>query len=106
MVVDIESFGSKDSAREVSELTAIISEQKIVSCAFAKNFGTLENRTVCFTRNSFSYDDYLAFFAEIGHFLKITCLEYFKSLPQSLIENIVKLETQIKEYNSVFIVES
>ena len=102
MVVDIESFGSKDSAREVSELTAIISEQKIVSCAFAKNFGTLENRTVCFTRNSFSYDDYLAFFAEIGHFLKITCLEYFKSLPQSLIENIVKLETQIKEYKKTF----
>ena len=103
MVVDIESFGSKDSAREISEVSAIISEQKIVTCAFSKNFGTLENRTICFARDSFSHDDYLSFFAKIGHFLKLTWLEYIKSLPDSILESILKLETQIKEYKNTFI---
>ena len=102
MTVDIESFGSKDSARDVSELTAIVSEQKIVSVAFSKNFGSLENRTVCFMRDSLSRDDYSIFFTKVGHFLKLSCLEYMRSIPHSIPESIAKLESQIDEYKKTF----
>lgn len=98
MVVDIESFGSKDSAREISELTAVISEQRIVSVAFAKNFGSSENRTVCFTRKSLSHEHYLEFFRKICHFLKLTCLEYTRSLPASVSDSIAKLQTEIEDH--------
>ena len=98
MVVDIESFGSKDSAREVSELTAVISEQRIVSVAFAKNFGSSENRTVCFTRKSLSHEHYLEFFHKICHFLKVTCFEYTRLLPASIPDSIAKLEKEIEDH--------
>ena len=100
MVMDIESFGSKESARDVSDSTAVISEQKIVSVAFSKNFGSPNNRTVCFTRESFSHEDYLKFFREIGFFLKQSCLEYFRTLPTSILDSISKLEVQVKEFQT------
>ena len=100
MTFDIESFGLKDSAREISDSTAVLSEQKIVTVAFTKNFGSSSNRTVCFKRESFSYDDYLKFFREIGFFLKQSCLEYFRSLPSSILDSISKLELQVKEFQS------
>ena len=102
MVIDIESFGSKDSARKVSELTAVVSEQKIVTVAFSKNFGTLENRTVCFARESLSHEDYLAFFRKVSHYLKVTCLEYTSSLPDKISESILKLEKHIEQYKKSF----
>ena len=100
MVMDIESFGSKESARDVSDSTAVISEQKIVSVAFSKNFGSPNNRTVCFKRESFSHEDYLKFFRQIGFFLKQSCLEYFRSLPTSILDSISKLEVQVKEFQT------
>ena len=98
MVFDIESFGTKDSARDISDSTAVLSEQKIVTVAFSRNFGSPCNRTVCFKRESFSHDDYLKFFRKIGFFLKQSCLEYFRSLPSSILESITKLELKVKEF--------
>ena len=100
MVIDIESFGSKDSAREISELTAVVSEQKIVTVAFSKNFGLQSDRTVCFRRESMSHEHYLAFYRKICHYLKLSCLEYFRSLPTSILDNISKLERHVKEFKN------
>ena len=100
MVMDIESFGSKESARDISDSTAVISEQKIVSVAFSKNFGSPNNRTVCFKRESFSHEDYLKFFNQIAFYLKQSCLEYFRTLPTSILDSIAKLEVQVKEFQT------
>ena len=66
MTFDIESLASKENARVVSQNTTILSEQRIVSVAFATKFAS-EQKDYLFTRPSFSKEDYRKFFIEMNH---------------------------------------
>ena len=93
---DIETFGSKDNARVISERTCTVSEQKIVSIAFHMNFG--DKTTSCFKRKSFSKKDHDDFYSEICNYFRHAGEIYRKSLPNQIHESITILSNKINEY--------
>ena len=97
MTYDIESLASKENARVVSQNTTILSEQRIVSVAFATKFAS-EQKDYLFTRQSFSKEDYRKFFIEIINFLKKIGEVYQNSIPSKISESISTLEGKIAEF--------
>ena len=97
MTYDIESLASKENARVVSQNTTVLSEQRIVSVAFATKFGS-DKKDYLFLRQSFSEEDYRTFFIEIINFLKKIGEVYQKSLPSKISESISTLEGKIAEF--------
>ena len=96
MTGDLESFGTKDNARAISERTCLLSEQKIVSIAFHMNFG--DKTTTCFKRASFSKADHDKFYAEISNFIRHAGQVYRQSIPKKIHESIDSLTKKIKDY--------
>ena len=97
MTYDIESLASKENARVVSDNTSVLSEQKIVTVAFATKFNNIEKEYL-FKRKSLSREDYQTFYSEIVNFLREIGEEYSRSLPSQIQESISILETKVAEF--------
>ena len=89
-VFDIECLGVTDTAGPRSSKSTEISDQKIVTVAFSSTFGV---PTKVIARDSFSKEDYFSFYTEIVSHIRYMALEYIKTLPDSISEGIVKIQT-------------
>ena len=97
---DIESLASKENARDISDFTSIISEQRIVTVAFHTNFCDGNDQSYLFPRESYSRESYKNFFRKIIEFLNKIGEDYQKSLPIKISQSISILEakqTEIRE---------
>ena len=88
-VFDIECLGLTDNAGQISAKSTEISDQKIATIAFGTTFGV---PTKVIKRNSFSQEDYIAFYQEIISHIRLMASEYAKTIPTCIFEAISKIQ--------------
>ena len=91
---DCESF-SLPADKAGTQKTQFLSTQRLVTIALKANFGV--NGTVCFTRDSFSKDDYQKLLKQFLNHLQKLQIELLDNLPEELFASIEKIESILEQ---------